>query len=292
MIPYFEQPSLRVGPITIHAFGVIVACSVLAGLELGRRRFYHHGLDRKLGESLAGYVIIGGFLGAHLFSVLFYFPDEVIANPLVLLKVWEDISSFGGILGGTAAIWLFFRRRAPHLDRLTRWAYVDVAAYVFPVSLAIGRVACSLAHDHPGTVTRFPLAVSLASPTARSYIAGIYAAAGRAAELPSGPALARLGFHDLGWYELLYLVLVVIPATIVLGRKPRPAGTFFLAFVALYMAVRFALDFLRVSDIRYVGLTPAQWLALIFIIAPPLIWSRLRHDRMDALSAREVDAHA
>ena len=70
MIPYLEQPSLRIGPVTVHAFGVIVAAAVLTGIELGRRRFRRLGLDPGMGEGVAWYAVVAGFVGAHLFSVL------------------------------------------------------------------------------------------------------------------------------------------------------------------------------------------------------------------------------
>lgn len=227
------------------------------------------------------------FLGAHLFSVLFYFPEKVAANPLVLLKLWEDVSSFGGILGGSLALWLFFRLRMPSLGAATRWAYLDVVAFVFPIGLMIGRVACSLAHDHPGTITSFPLAVSLESPRAQSYIRDVYASAGRLGELPPAGELARLGFNDLGWYELLYLAVVVVPAFMLIDRKPRHAGTFLLAFIGLYMPVRFLLDFLRVSDVRYVGLTPAQWVAAVALLCLPTLLTA-RHRAMTAAHRTEA----
>jgi phosphatidylglycerol:prolipoprotein diacylglycerol transferase len=266
LIPYFTQPSVSFGPLTIHAFGVIVAFAVFAGLTIGGRRFRRLGLDRALGERLAWWAVVGGFLGAHLFSVLFYFPHEVAENPLVLFKLWENISSFGGILGGMIGIWLFFRLRTRSIGTATRLAYVDVAAFVFPISLMIGRIACSLAHDHPGTVADFPLAVSLESAQAREYIKQVYADAGRLAELPPAQALAQLGFHDLGWYEFLYLTAVVVPAVLLLARRARAPGFFLAAFILLYMPARFVLDFLRVADVRYAGLTPAQWAALAALL--------------------------
>lgn len=272
MIPYFEQPSVRLGPITIHAFGVIVAAAVYAGLAVGARRFDREGLDRALGERLAWWAITGGFLGAHLFSVLFYFPREVAENPLVVLKLWEDISSFGSILGGLLGVWLFFHLRAPAVNGAMRWAYLDVAAFVFPISLMIGRIACSLAHDHPGTIATFPLAVSLRSAEAQDYITGVYRSAGRLAELPPASALAQLGFHDLGWYEFLYLATFVVPVTLWLARRRRAPGFFLAIFIMLYTPVRFLLDFLRVSDVRYAGLTPAQWVAALMLLALPAVW--------------------
>ena len=262
MIPYFEQPTFGFGPIQIHAFGVMVAIAVLVGFKVSERRFATLDLDPAVGERINWWLIIGGFLGAHLFAVLFYFPHKIARDPLVLIRVWEDISSFGGIVGGIIGIWLFFALRARVVDAATRLAYFDVSAYVFVIALAIGRVGCALAHDHPGTVTRFPLAISLESADAQSYVRQVYANAGRSAELPAPDAIAHFGFHDLGLYEFLYLAVVVVPIVVLAGKRPRAPGFFLALFVATYMPVRFALDFLRVSDARYAGLTPAQWLAL------------------------------
>ncbi len=280
MIPFLTQPSLAVGPLTIHAFGVIVAAAAWAGLELARRRFRRLGLDSQVGEGMAWYALGGGFVGAHLFSLLFYFPQKLAQNPLLLFKLWEDISSFGSMLGGLLGIALYLWFKAPHISRAERWAYLDVAAFAFPVSLAIGRIACSLAHDHPGTLTRFPLAVSLESEAARAYITGVYQGAGRLAEVPPVPLLAHLGFHDLGWYEFLYLGIAVVPLTFLVERRQRatavasPGGTFLALFILLYMPVRFGLDFLRVGDVRYAGLTPAQWVAGLMLLALPAVWRR------------------
>jgi len=267
VIPYIEQPCTQLGLLRLCAFGFIVAASVLVGLHLGRRRFRQLGLDSTIGESLGWYAVVCGFIGAHLFSVIFYFPRELAANPLLLFKIWEDVSSFGGMIGGLLGILLFFRRKLQHADAHTRLAYLDVAAFVFPVSLMIGRIACSLAHDHPGAITRFPLAISLASADARAYIARVYEDAGRGADLQPPEVLATMGFHDLGWYEFLYLAVVVVPLTLWWGRAVRRPGFFLGVFALLYAPVRFALDFLRVSDARYVGLTPAQFASLAILLA-------------------------
>lgn len=283
-VPYFEQPSVSLGPLTIHAFGVIVAMSVWIGLAVGKWRFERLGLDAALGERMAWWLLASGFLGAHLFSVFFYFPHELRANPLILLRFWENISSFGGMLGGCIGILLFFRLRMPALDAQTRLAYLDVAAFVFPISLAVGRIACSIAHDHPGTITRFPLSVSLESSEAQAYIQRVYQTAGRAGELRASDMLATMGFHDLGWYEFLYLALVVVPLVLWWSRRQRRPGFFLGMFALLYAPVRFALDFLRVSDARYVGLTPAQYVALAILILAVMTLNRWRGQTSDALS--------
>lgn len=257
MLPYFQQPSWQVGPIAVHAFGVAVAVAVAVGQRMADRRAGRLGLAPTTVSGLGGWMLGGGVLGAHLFSVLFYFPEKLQQDPWLLLRVWEDISSFGGMIGGGLGAMLFFHYRAPSLPTMMRMAFIDLVAFVFPTGLAIGRIGCALAHDHPGVVTTFPLGVSLETASAQAYVQEVYADVGLRAPLD----LAGRGFHDLGLYELLFLALVVVPLFWRWDNTARPPGFYLAAFAGLYLPVRFALDFLRVSDARYVGLTPAQWVS-------------------------------
>jgi phosphatidylglycerol:prolipoprotein diacylglycerol transferase len=225
------------------------------------------GLDTELFQDLLVYVVLSAFVVAHLYSVLAYFPREAMEDPLLLLKFWEDISSFGGFAGGLLGLWLFFRFKARDADASARLRYLDVIAYVFPFAWAIGRVACTAAHDHPGTVTMFPLGISLKSPEAQAYIAFFYREAGRSSDLPQPAALAKMAFHDLGWYEFLYMSCLMVPAFLALDRKPRPPGFFVIAFPLLYVPARFFLDFLRIGDARYFGLTPGQYAGIAVFLA-------------------------
>lgn len=68
------------------------------------------------------------------------------------------------------------------------------------------------------------------------------------------------------------MAIVVVPVFVLLDRKERGPGFFLAAFAALYMPVRFMLDFLRVSDARYGGLTPAQWAAAAVLLSLPIVW--------------------
>jgi phosphatidylglycerol:prolipoprotein diacylglycerol transferase len=268
MIPYFPQPEYHLfGPLTIHAFGTIVAVAVIVGWRMVVARTCAKGLDPELVQDLLSYVVLSGFVVAHLYSVLAYFPREVMKDPLLLLKFWEDISSFGGFVGGLLGLWLFFHFKGRDVDASTRLRYLDVIAYAFPFAWAIGRVACSLAHDHPGTITTFPLGISLESPGAQNYIAFFYLEAGRLMELPPQAVLAKMAFHDLGWYEFLYTLCLMVPAFLALDRKPRLPGFFLIAFLLLYVPARFFLDFLRIGDARYLGLTPGQYAGIAVFLA-------------------------
>lgn len=239
MIPYFEQPHLSLGPITIHGFGVLVALAVLIGAAIIRRRAAAHGLHAVVAQKLTSWILVGGFLGAHLVDRFVYFPGETLADPASILRVWSGISSFGGFLGAIAAIALFQRRHAvPAL-----WPYLDVVAYAFPFGWIIGRLGCFVAFDHPGSATSFFLGQR------------------------DGERIVR---HNLGLEEALYTVLIAIVFG-ALGRRRRPAGFFVGWLAVLYAPFRFVLDFLRKIDVRYLGLTPGQYGSILLLVAGALV---------------------
>jgi phosphatidylglycerol---prolipoprotein diacylglyceryl transferase len=268
MVPYFPQPEIHLfGRTTVHAFGPVVAVALIVGWRMTVARCRTSGLDAALGNRLVVFMVLCGFVVAHLYSVLAYYPRAVVDDPLILFKFWTSLSSFGGIVGGIAGLWLCFRVTAKRVERANRRRYLDAVAYAFPFAWAIGRFACVLAHDHPGTVTTFPLGVSLATRASDTYIRHFYKVAGRLEELPDAERLSRMGFHDLGWYEFLFTGLVIVPMFLVLNRKPRQPGFFLIAFLLLYVPARFLMDFLRLADARYAGLTPAQYAGAVVFLA-------------------------
>jgi phosphatidylglycerol:prolipoprotein diacylglycerol transferase len=245
VIPYIDQPKLSLGPLTIHAFGVMVAIAMLVGMRMVRRRAAADGLDRLLADRMVTWILGGGFIGAHLIDRLVYFPGQTLEHPQTLLFFWQGLSSFGGFLGAIVAAVLFFRR-APEVAA-QRWRYLDTIAWGFPFGWIFGRTGCFLAFDHPGSVTTFFLSEVDREGTVR---------------------------HNLGLDEALYTILIAALFWF-LGRVPRRSPGFYVGLLAVvYAPVRFMFDFLRTVDVRYFGLTPGQWGALALIVVGVLIIRR------------------
>lgn len=236
MIPYIPQPTLDLGFYEIQAFSVLVVIAVVVQFQIVLRRSPSVGIDRHTASSLVGWAIGLGLVSAHVFDVLVYTPQKFLDDPLVIFRVWESLSSFGGMLGGLLGIYLVMRRERMSGRQILR--FFDVLIYALPFTLAIGRLGCALQHDHPGVSSASWLAV----------------------RFPDGPRF------DLGLLEFLYVsVLAAIFAW--LGRKPRPDGFFVGLFFLLYGPVRFAMDALRVSEARYAGWTPGQYLSIVSVLA-------------------------
>lgn len=257
-IPWFKPEPFRLIPlpdlgwdwlpdgIYLHAFGMMVALGVLIGVLVADRRGRRDGIHpRALGE-LMGYVLIGGFVLGHVLDAIFYHWEVVVAQPLFLLQVWNGLSSFGGFVGAVVGGVVWARMR-----KVSLIAFADPIAFSFPFGWTFGRIGCFLAHDHPGAVTDFALAVE------------DYRAVGM---LP--PWQTR---HDLGLYEAMFSVLVAA-LFFALGRKRRRRGLYLALLPIVYAPVRFGLDFLRATDVpqadpRFLGLTPGHYGAVGLLLA-------------------------
>lgn len=235
MIPYFPQPTLHIGPLTLHAFGVLVALAVIVGGAVARRHARRVGVDDSLILDLLTWTVVGGFLGGHVLDQILYFPRETIADPARLLRLWDGLSSFGGFVGGLLGASALLARR-PLAGR--RWAALDAVAYGFPFGWIFGRLGCFVAFDHPGLATH--------SPLGQRYVDGVVR-------------------HNLGLEEALFTIGLAA-VFFVLGRRPKPHGFFVALLAILYAPVRFTLDMMRVDDARYFGWTPAQYGSVLLLL--------------------------
>src|SRR5687767_12324662 len=107
-LPYISPWSI--GP--IQGFGIIVAVGVLIGAAILRRYGEWHGVSDDHIRGLTGWITICGFLGAHIFDVVAYEWPRLMKDPLLILKVWDGISSYGGLLGGAGgfALYVWWKR--------------------------------------------------------------------------------------------------------------------------------------------------------------------------------------
>jgi phosphatidylglycerol---prolipoprotein diacylglyceryl transferase len=257
-MPYLHVPPIELGPVTIHAFGIITVFAILLGAKAARHRAGELKLDVRVVDRLVPWLVLGVFVGAHLVSVVFYSPVRIVEDPLILIKLWDGISSFGGIFGGLVVAYLFFRRL-----KLRMKHYTQALLFGAVVCLLVGRFGCSVAHDHPGKETDSPIAVKgwPTSETPKRSL-GFYT---------DGPRR-----HDLGLYEFVYLIPVT--GLLYAVRRFQSFENFHLALVLfLYTPVRFLLDFLRSGDTLYFGLTPGQYFAIaLFLVAIVLTIGVLR----------------
>lgn len=242
LIPYIEPPSKLIadlpviGPLKLQFFGPLVA----AGVILGYHRCLHYAkrkdIDEFVARDLMFWVLVTGFVISHWVSVLFYFPEDVAANPLVLIMIWNGLSSVGGFFGALVGFfWYLRKQKQPYL------VYADMLIYGLLVGFTMGRLGCSLVHDHPG---------------------GIVDPSHFLAVGPWPDGQYRL---DLGLLEFLYLVPVTLFVHLIYNWVKAQPGKLVGTVALLYAPYRFFLDTMREKDKLYLGLTTAHYATLIIL---------------------------
>ncbi|MEQ1567345.1 MAG: prolipoprotein diacylglyceryl transferase family protein [Myxococcota bacterium] len=269
-IPFFE---LRVynlaipgaGNLPIDPWATLVCIGFVVGLELARHRGVRLGLDVRDVVDGAVFIVLSGFFWAHVVTVLFYFPERLRDSGIMaILRVWEGFSSTGGFLGAVLGAWMFYGlvRKRPILR------HADVITWGFPFGWFFGRLGCGVVHDHIGGLTSFPLAMDFDHGLAPWFV--------------DGAGYAHGIRHELGLYEAV-LMIPLMAAFVWFGKKDRVPGFFLGVFALYYAPVRFLLDFLRNSDLeghrdlRYFGLTPAQYGMVVMAIAAAAFLASLDH---------------
>jgi phosphatidylglycerol:prolipoprotein diacylglycerol transferase len=249
-------PWFRVSPWVLDVpffAGVVAALAV--GYAVALLFAKKHGRPLDLTMSLALYLVVFSFPISYLLNGLLYDPERffaVISRPSEIPSARLGWSMYGGIAGILVGAWVWkWRHKASILE------VGDAFAFVGPFGWAIARVGCFVTHDHPGNKTDFFLAV---------------------ADFQTGlpPYEPR---HDLGLYDVLVMATIAL-TFLVLSRKPRKPGFYAGLLPVLYAPCRFLLDFLRApvsegGDIRYAGLTPAQYGSVLLLVAGVLVLRRV-----------------
>lgn len=250
MIPYYSLGKLFTIPLInrdVHAFGILVVIGIIIGVNISYWKAKKIGVDKDILSSLITFALIVGFISAHWFDHLFYRFDYVVKNPLSLLNFWSGISSYGGFFGGILGIFYYCRKH-----KLDFYTYSEPIAFGMPFAWIFGRMGCASVHDHIGARTDFFLGVNFPNIGVR---------------------------HDLGLYEMIFAVLISI-LFFFLRNKEAPRGFYLMLICFIYAPVRFYFDTLRAVDLeavdmRYFGLTPAQYSSMFILICGIYIWYRI-----------------
>lgn len=138
-----EFPNISPIAIDLELFKIRwYSLAYVAGLVLGwlyLRKMNHQiaALNAKQYDDILTWAVFGVILGGRLGYVLFYKPQEYLANPIEILKVWEGGMSFhGGMIGVVTAIYLFCRH-----EKIRFFPVMDMVAISAPIGLFFGRLA-------------------------------------------------------------------------------------------------------------------------------------------------------
>jgi len=257
---------VALGPLKVHWYGLMYLLGFAVAWWLGRRRVRAGrlpGVDDNGFGDLMFYGMLGVVLGGRIGYILFYNFAEFLANPLMLIRVWEGGMSFhGGLLGVLVAVWWWSRKQRLHF-----FDTVDFVAPLVPAGLGLVRVGNYIGGELWGKPTGAEWGVvfprSLPEPFASMDVQAL------GAQFDAG-ILASFARHPSQLYEAALEGLVMFCVLVWYSSRPRPRFAVSGLFALLYGVFRFAVEFVREPD-QQLGYLAFGWLTMGQVLTTPLI---------------------
>ena len=253
--------------VSLHTYGFLLAVAFIVGLWVAHRQARKAGLDPARVTDMAVYVLIGGLLGAKVMLVLVEW-DYYVRNPRELLSILQSGGVFyGGLLGALPVAWWYVRRH-----KLDPWRSADVLAPGVVLGQSIGRLGCFAAGCCWGRATDVAWAVTFTDTYVQKQV-------GTPLDLP---------LHPSQIYESL-LCLGIFVIVMWIARRKQFHGQVMLAYVSLYAAGRFVLEYFRGDAARGTlfggALSTSQFIAILMLVASVLLYPYLARKQRVALPA-------
>ena len=261
-IPSPSSGELSLFGFSIHAYGLMIALGVVAGVWLAGRRMEAAGVGtRDDMSSIAMWAVGAGIIGARLYYVVTD-KSQPWKEPGRWLKVWEGgLGIPGGLLAGVlVAVWAIKRRGLPV------GGVLNAAAPGVPLAQAIGRLGNWWNQELFGRPTDLPWALKVSDSTAEK--AGF------------APGTT---FHPTFLYEMLWNLALCVLLIVIGKRFMLRGGRLLVIYVLGYSIGRFWVEGLRIDPATSGGgWRLNQWTALVagVLAAAYLLidWQRHRGD--------------
>jgi phosphatidylglycerol---prolipoprotein diacylglyceryl transferase len=214
---------LKLGPLTIHTYGFMMALGVALGLWFIYVQAKKAGLDAPRIMDAAFYTIIVSLIGAKLIllagNLSFY-----LSNPRELFSLARSGGVFqGGLTFGVIfALWYFRRKKIP------TWATADIIGPALALGHGFGRIGCFSAGCCYGSECSLPWSAVFRN----EYASGLTG-------VPLNTAVHPVQLYEAALNFLNFLVLFLI-----LKRK-KFDGQVFSLYIVNYSVIRFLTEYFR-----------------------------------------------
>lgn len=271
---YIPSPShgiLRLGPVPLHMYGLMLAIGVIVAIKVASTRWVRRGHDVKEMDALVVWAVAAGVVGARLYSVLtdyeLYTHDWIKA-----LEIWKGgLGIWGAVAGGAAAVLVLAKRR--HLD------IADLADSIAPglvIAQAIGRWGNWFNQELFGRPTSLPWGLEI-SPSHCPVNYTTYCA-----------THAHPTFQPTFLYESLGCAAIFVILLWLDRHRDLARGQVFALYVALYTFLRFFMENMRSDFAHRIGpLRFNAWMCVVLFVGSA-IWYVVLGRRRDARRRAEA----
>jgi phosphatidylglycerol:prolipoprotein diacylglycerol transferase len=242
--PNIDPVAVAIGPLKIRWYALTYIVGFAAAWWLGTRRAARpgSGWTKEQVADLVTNGMLGAILGGRIGYILFYNFDAFLANPAMIIRIWEGGMSFhGGFLGVVIATTLFARSTGKSIMDV-----FDFVAPITPIGLGAGRLGNFINGELWGRATDVPWAMIF----------------------PDDPT--RLARHPSQLYQFFLEGVVLFILIWWYSSKPRPRLAVSGLFLLGYGLQRFVVEFFREPD-AIPGLMLFDWMSRGQQLSLPMI---------------------
>jgi phosphatidylglycerol:prolipoprotein diacylglycerol transferase len=243
---------LRLGPITIYSYGVMVALAFIVGIIVALKQAKKEGINSEIVLDLVFWGLISSLVGARLLYVLINFSDYR-ENPLEIIMLQKGgLVFYGGLILAAMVGIGFLKKRG-----LEVWKIADLIAPSIVLGHSLGRIGCFLNGCCYGKEAPPPWGIKFLSQSS-----------------------AGNGGHTLIPIQLYSSLGLLILFFILRKRQEhkRFEGEIFWLYLFLYSVLRFILEIFRGDPRGHIlFFSTSQFIGIIVALVSLLILLKLKY---------------
>lgn len=229
---------VKLGPITIHSFGFMLALAFLIIAWLAGREFERRGHTADDAWSVTFAAMVGGVLGAKLYFLFDHLP-ETLQDPKGMILSGAGLTYYGGLFGGALAVILTARRRGVRFVTMAQ-----MGAPLIALGYGVGRLGCFLNGDDYGKPSDVPWAMAFPKGSPPT-------------QVPVHPTQVYEAGASLAFFWFLWAT----------RKRWDERGTQSLGVFLIFAGIeRFLVEFVRLNPVVAMGLTVAQIISVALAV--------------------------
>ncbi len=235
---------VRIGPLAIGSYGVMMATAFLIVWWLLQREFKRNGYNPDWAQTLVFVSALAGIAGARFYFILEHWAEFKL-DPLGMIFSGSGLTWYGGFLAGFAAAFLvLWKLPAPTLK------LADLVAPLLLLGYGIGRIGCFLSGDGDyGPPTHMPWGMAF----------------------PHGLVPTTVRVHPTPLYETT-LSLILFAILWKTRKKNHPPGFMVSGMLVFYGLERFVTEFWRLTPKILWGWMSMAQIISVFLILAGSVW--------------------
>ena len=216
---------IKIGPLTVHTYGFLIAIGFLVALTLAAREAKRKDIPNESVVDIGFYALLSGIIGARLFFILTNL-QSYLEHPLDMVKIWEGgLVFYGGVLFAFPTVIWFAKKKG-----LPLWQTADIWAPSIAIGHAIGRLGCFCAGCCYGKPAEgLPWSVTFTNPDSLAVL---------------GTPLHPTQLYESAAELLNFLILIT------LRRHQSFKGQLFLMYILNYSIIRSVVEMFRGDEVR------------------------------------------